>query len=319
MKKRYTLFIVIMMILGVLAGCGQTDQTSSSQNKAEQGEKITYPVKIKDAVNQEVVIKKKPNKIVSLIPSNTEIAFALGLGDKIVGVSDFDNYPKDAIRKPKVGGTDLNVEKIISLKPDLVLAHASAAHDSKDGLQQLRDAGIPVVVVNDAQNFTQVYDSIDMIGKATGESEKADHLIQNMKSRIAAIKKKAAKIKAADKKKVYVEISGAPDIYTVGKNTFMNEMLSVIHADNIVKEEGWVKVDPEEIIRQNPDVIITTYGYYVKDAVKHVSNRKGWQEINAIKHKQVIDVNSDEVTRPGPRIVKGVEDLAKAVYPDQFK
>ncbi|WP_141433258.1 ABC transporter substrate-binding protein [Bacillus sp. 03113] len=320
MKRLYSLLMAVMLVLGVLTACGQTNnQNSSNEKKTEQTEQAAFPVKIKDAGDNEVVIDKKPEKIVSLIPSNTEIAFELGLGDEIVGVSEFDNYPEEVAKKEKVGGMDFNVEKIISLKPNLVLAHASSAHNSKEGLQQLKDAGITVLVVNDAQNFDQVYDSIEMIGKATGEKAKADTLVDEMKNKIADIKKKAADIQAADKKKVYVEISGAPDVYSTGKNTFMDEMLSVINAENIITEDGWVKVDPEEVIKQNPDVIVTTYGYYVKDAVDQVLNREGWQNVSAIKNKQVVDVDSDKVTRSGPRIVEGVEELAKAVYPDVFK
>ena len=117
-------------------------------------------------------------------------------------------------------------------------------------------------------------------------------------------------------KKVYVEVD--PSLFTVGKNTFMDEMLTMIKAENIVKEEGWPQLNQEAIIEANPDVIITTYGYYTENAVEQVLNREGWQDINAIKNKQVVDVHSDKVTRPGPRLVEGVEELAKAVYPDIF-
>ena len=117
-----------------------------------------------------------------------------------------------------------------------------------------------------------------------------------------------------------MEIAPAPDIYTTGNNTFMDEMLKVINADNVAgDQQGWIKVDQEAIIQKNPDVIITTYGYYVKDPAQQVLSRKGWENLNAVKNKQVIDVNSDLVDRPGPRVVEGVEALAKAIYPEVFK
>ena len=100
----------------------------------------------------------------------------------------------------------------------------------------------------------------------------------------------------------------------------MDEMISIINAENIANDqEGWIKIDQEAMIKRNPDVIITTYGFYVKNPVEKVLSRKGWENVNAIKNKQVIDVDSDRVTRSGPRIVEGVEDLAKAVYPEVFK
>ena len=156
-----------------------------------------------------------------------------------------------------------------------------------------------------------------MIGKATGTVEEAEKLVNDMKSKVEEIQEKAAAVKEEDMKKVYVEVD--PSLYTVGKNTFMDEMLTMIKAENIVKEEGWPQLNQEAIIEANPDVIITTYGFYVENAVEQVLSREGWQDINAIKNKQVVDVHSDKVTRPGPRLVEGVEELAKAVYPDIFK
>ncbi|MCD4839213.1 MULTISPECIES: ABC transporter substrate-binding protein [Neobacillus] len=319
MKRLHWLLLALLLTIGGLAGCGESkDQVQKEKNVEEKAEVKDFPVSIKDASDQVVKIEKKPEKIVSLIPSNTEIAFALGLGDEVVGVSDFDNYPEEVTKKEKIGGMEFNQEKVISLKPDLVLAHASTALNSQAALQQLKDVGIPVLVVNDAQNFEQVYDSIKMIGKATGESENAEKLIADMKKRLAELKTKAAEIK--EKKKVLIEVSPEPEIYTTGKNTFMNEMLSWINAENIAADqEGWIKMDQEAMIQKNPDVIITTYGYYVENPAEKVLSRKGWENVKAIKNKQVIDINSDRVTRSGPRIVEGVEDLAKAIYPEVFK
>jgi iron complex transport system substrate-binding protein len=117
-----------------------------------------------------------------------------------------------------------------------------------------------------------------------------------------------------------MEVAPAPDIFTTGKNTFMNEMLTTIHANNVAgDQQGWIKVDQENIVQKNPDVIITTYGYYVKDSTQQVLTRQGWENVTAVKNKRVIDVNSDLVDRPGPRVVEGVEELAKAIYPDVFK
>ncbi|NRD79313.1 ABC transporter substrate-binding protein [Bacillus sp. BRMEA1] len=321
MKKLYSLMFVLLLILGALAGCAEKNNQTKGDQKStveKNSEKVTFPVTITDALNNKVVINKKPERIVSLMPSNTEIAFALGLDKEVVGVSDYDNYPTDAAKKEKIGGENFNVEKIIALKPNLVLAHASSAQTSAAALTQLKNAGIQVIVVNNAQNFDQVYNSINMIGKATGETKKAAEIVKGMKDKLAEIKAKAKTIK--EKKKVYIEVSPAPDIYTTGKDTFMNEMLDTINAENIESDQtGWIKVDQESIIKRNPDVIITTYGYYVKNPAQQVLSRKGWENVNAVKNKQVIDVNSDQVNRPGPRIVEGVEDLAKAIYPEVFK
>ncbi|MCS0674422.1 ABC transporter substrate-binding protein [Cytobacillus firmus] len=324
MRKFYAFLLTMLLAAGVLAGCGESAEQPSEEKKVEEGqnaggEEAAFPVTIKDALDNEIVIESKPERIVSMIPSNTEIAFELGLGEEVVGVSDFDNYPPEAAEKEKIGGMEFNVEKIISLNPDLVLAHASSAHNSEAGLQQLRDAGVTVLVVNDAKSFDQVFESIVMVGTAAGEKDKAEKLVSDMKSKLEEIKTKAQDIKEENRKSVFVEVSPAPDIYTAGTKTFMDEMLSAINAENIITEEGWPKMDPEAIIERNPDVIITTHGYYTEDAVGNVMGRDGWQDITAVKNKQVADVDSDMVTRSGPRIIEGVEELAKAVYPDVFK
>ncbi|PLS15019.1 ABC transporter substrate-binding protein [Bacillus sp. M6-12] len=325
MKKLYSLLFAVLLSAGVLAGCNTGDEKengSSKQNnepKTEQKEEASFPVTIQDAANKEVVIDKKPERIVTLVPSNTEIAFELGLNKEIVGVSDHDNYPEEATKKEKVGGMELNVEKVLSLKPDLVLAHGSSAQNSEQGLQQLRDSGIDVLVVNDAKTINDVYDSISMIGKASGQRDEAEQTVETMKAKFEEIKEKAAGIGESDRKKVLVEVSPEPEIYTTGKNTFMDEMITMINAENIYSDsEGWVKIDPEATIQRNPDVIITTYGFYTEKPVEKVLARKAWQNVTAIKEKQVVDVDSDMVTRSGPRLAEGVEELAKAIYPDIF-
>lgn len=324
MKKFYSLLLVFLLTAGVLAGCGEgTEQPKENESVKETqpaGEETSaFPVTIKDALDNEVVIETRPEKIVSLLPSNTEIAFALGLGEEIVGVSDFDNYPEEAAEKEKIGGQEFNVEKIIALSPELVLAHESSAEMAAAGLQQLRDAGIAVLVVNNAENFDQIFETILTIGEATGEKAEAEKIVADMKEKLENIKNNAQDIKEEDRKTVYVEVSPAPDIYAAGKKTFMDEILSTINANNAVEEEGWPKIDQETIIKRNPDVIITTYGYYTEDPVGQVVSRDGWQDVSAVKNQQVVDVNSDIIARSGPRIVEGVEEVAKAVYPEIFK
>ncbi|KWZ66348.1 ABC transporter substrate-binding protein [Bacillus altitudinis] len=316
MKKLTGIWLSLLLVIGVLAGCAgaETDQKTNS-SKPKETAATAFPVSIKDAAGKTVEIKEQPKRIVSLIPSNTEVAYALGLGDKIVGRSDFDNYPKEVEKVEKIGGLDFNVEKVISLKPDLVLAHASQM-SSKDGFKQLEDAGIQVLTVNDAASFKDVYKSINMIGEAAGVKEASTKLVDEMKSKLNDIKKQAESISKDKQKTVFVEVSGAPEIYTTGKQTFMDEMLSVIHAKNAVGDQtGWVQMTEESIIKRNPDAIVTIDGASLADLKK----RDGWKAIKAVKEKQVFQLNTDLASRPGPRLVEGVEALAKSIYPDTFK
>lgn len=313
-KMNYVLSLFMALFTVVtLAACGSGE--TITQEKSQSANE--FNVKVKDALDHEITLTKKPERIVSLIPSNTEIAYALGLNEEVVGVSDFDNYPEEVTNKEKIGGIEFNVEKIISLKPDVVLAHESTAISAEAGLTQLKDAGIVVLVVPDASSFEAVYDSIALIGKVTGTSEKAEEIVTSMKSSLKEIKEKTADAKS--KPKVWVEVSPSPEIYTTGKNTFMHEMLETINATNAAgDQEGWVMMTEEKAVELNPDVIITTYGYYAENSKEQVLGRKAWSEVPAVKTGRVYDIHSDLVTRSGPRLIEGVEELAKVIYPEIF-
>ncbi len=325
--KKWGLFSVILLLsIGIIVGCGTQGQKTQDKAVATQNDKKEafkdsgkqFPVTITDDANREVTIEEEPETIVSIQTSNTEIAFALGLGDKIIGVSDYDNYPPEVEKIEKVGAQDINSELVLTLLPDIALVTDYHYKTHPETLKQFEDAGIDVVVVGSAESFEDVYSKIEMIGTATGSKIEAEKIVTDMKERIQAIKDKAAAVK--DKKKVWVEVSPAPDIFTTGQNTFMHEMLETIQATNAAEDqEGWVKMTEEEIVKLNPDVIITTYGYYVDNPTAGVLSREGWTEVPAVKNKNVFDVDSDTVTRPGPRLIEGVETLAELIYPEIYK
>jgi iron complex transport system substrate-binding protein len=217
----------------------------------------------------------------------------------------------------KIGDQQLNVEKILALQPDLALVTDFQHENNPDILKQFKDAGIEVIVIGSAESFENVYNTISLIGTVTGAKDEADRIVKDMKDRLAEIQEKAKGV--TEKKRVWVEVSPSPDIFTTGKNTFLHEMLESINAINTAGEQtGWVKMTEEEIVTLNPDVIITTYGYYIEKPADQVLSRSGWGEVPAIKNEQVFDVNNDTVTRPGPRLIDGVETLAKLIYPEIF-
>lgn len=328
MVKKWGLFgVVLLVTMGLIVGCGTQGQDSKDKAAATQNNKTEveresvdqFPVTITDDANREVTIEKAPETIVSIQTSNTEIAFALGLGDKIIGVSDYDNYPPEVEKIEKVGAQDINAELVLSLLPDMALVTDYHYKTHPDVLQKFEEAGIEVIVVGSAASFEDVYSKIEMIGEAAGSKTEAEEIVTDMKERLQTIKDKAAE-SVTDKKKVWVEVSPAPDIFTTGQKTFMHEMLESIQAENAAgDQEGWVKMTEEEIVKLNPDVIITTYGYYVENPTAGVLKREGWAEVPAIKNGDVFDVDSDTVTRPGPRLIEGVETLAKLIYPEIFK
>lgn len=319
--------VFLILLMAFLVGCSAGGQESSKNKETPaettetsqqgKGEEISFPVTVVDGTGKEVVIEKQPETIVSLVTSNTEIAFALGLGKKVTGVSDYDNYPEEVQNIEKVGAQDMNVEKILSMQPDLALVTPFHYKNHADILEQYKKAGINVIVVNEAKSFEDVYKTITLIATATGTQEKAEEIISDMKQRLAEVKEKAEAVK--EKKRVWVEVSPSPDIFTTGKGTFMNEMLEAIQAVNVAgDQEGWIKFTEEEVVDLNPEVIITTYGYYVENPAQGVLSRAGWTEVPAVKNNQVFDVDSDTVTRPGPRLIDGIEALGKLIYPEIY-
>ncbi|HWO95846.1 MAG TPA: ABC transporter substrate-binding protein [Bacillus sp. (in: firmicutes)] len=326
--KKWGLFIVVLLLsTAIMVGCGTQEQSTQDENHGGEEAAVSngkesgqeFPVTITDDANRKVTIDAEPEKIVSIQASNTEIAFALGLGDKIIGVSDYCNYPEEALKIEKVGAQDINAERVLTLLPDIALVTDYHYKTHPEILKQFEEAGIDVIVVGSAESFKDVYSNIEMIGKATGSETEAKEIVSDMKQRLNTIKEKAAE-EIKDKKKVWVEVSPAPDIFTTGTHTFMHEMLESIQAVNAAeKHEGWVKLTEEEIVKLNPDVIITTYGYYVENPRDQVLGREGWTEVPAVKNEQVFDVDNDTVTRPGPRLIEGVETLAELIYPEVFK
>lgn len=316
--------VVLLLSMGIIAGCGTQEQNTQDKAVATEKEKTSdsgkeFPVTITDDANRKVTIEEEPETIVSIQASNTEIAFALGVGDKLIGRSDYDNYPEEALKIEKVGGQDINAELVLTLLPDVALVTDYHYKTHPDVLKKFEEAGIEVVVVGSATSFKDVYENIEMIGEATGTKTEAEEIVTDMKERLQAIKDKAAD-SIKDKKNVWVEVSPAPDIFTTGKNTFMHEMLESIQAVNAAEDhEGWVKMTEEEIVKLDPEVIITTYGYYIDNPTAEVLNREGWTEVPAVKNGKVFDVDNDTVTRPGPRLIEGVETLAELIYPDIFK
>lgn len=323
MKKFWKFGLSAGLAAALLAGCGEEAAPVEEQDvetPAEPPKEVAeaeFPVTLTDAVGDEIVIEEEPEAVVSMVPSNTEIMYELGLGKKMVGVSDFDNYPEEAAEVEKIGGQEFNVEKIISLQPDLVLAHESGLGVGDAGLQQLRDAGVKVFVVNNAVSFDEVYETITVIAQATGATEEAERVVTEMEVQVDEIEELASAVE--EPKSVFLEVGSQPDIYTTGKGTFMDEMLTIMNAENVAGDlEGWVSMDPEAIVSANPDVIITTEGGYVEDAVEQIKSRSGFAEVTAVKEDAVYSLDSDMLTRSGPRLPEGLMEMAKAVYPEVF-
>ncbi|MBA4603032.1 ABC transporter substrate-binding protein [Thermoactinomyces mirandus] len=305
-----TLLLAFVFIWG-LTGCAAqngADHQSAAVNSPVKPRSINYPLELKDQAANKVKLEKEPERIVSLMPSNTEILFALGAGEQVVGVTDQDDYPAQARKLPKVGSFKINVEKVVSLKPDLVVANSG---NEKEALDQLRNMGIPVLVT-DSQSIKGVYEAIHLVSLATNRAREADILVANMEKEARTIYGKVVNIPEDRRAKVWFELDS--NLYTVGGDTFMNELIGLAGGRNVAASlKGWPKVSPEQVVKWNPDVILTTYG-----GVEEIKKREGWQSISAVRENRVYALNPDLLNRPGPRIYQGVEQMAKVLYPEKF-
>lgn len=300
MKKKL-LAILTSFILLFAVGC--------SSNKE---------ITVTDREGNEVTIPTKLERIISAVPSNTEVLVELGVADKLVGVDKYSEGIEGLDEKlPKMDMNNPDAEAIIALEPDIIIASGhNKVGSAEDPYKAIVDAGIPVVYIPSSDSIEGIYKDIEFMASLVDKEKKGEEIISSMKEEIAKYEKLGKTVK--EKKKVYFEIGPAPDLFTLGNSTFINEMIEIIGAENIFKDqEGWIPPTEESIIDANPDVILTTVNY-VEDATGEILARDGWEEITAIKNKDVYYIDSNSASRPSHYILKALEEMSKVVYPDVF-
>ncbi len=264
-----------------------------------------FPLTVADALGRTVTVARQPQRIISLAPSITEILFALGLDDRIAGISDADDYPPDRIKgKPRIGGVQVNVEMLVGLRPDLILGMPSLQRGQLDRLVALR---LPVVAV-EARSLPDVYAQVTLIGRLTGREDAARRLTAQMQ---AEAQTAASGVRGGHPPRVYVEIWGDPPT-AAGGGTFVDDLIRRAGGRNIFSDvAGWPQVAGETVIARNPEVIVLTYAGRAQ-----VLQRPGWAEVSAVRSGRVVEVSSALVSRPGPRLILGLERLARILHPE---
>jgi iron complex transport system substrate-binding protein len=299
------LLVLAAFLALVLAGCGTTAETPTKSTDAA----AAFPVTITDDASRTVTVEAAPERIVSLAPANTEMAFALGLGEKVVGVTTYDDYPAEVTSIAKVGDfASPNVEAIAAAKPDLVLATAGVQAEMVAKLEAL---GATVVVI-DPQNLAGVYADIERLGQVTGTAEKGDALVEGMKADVAAVRDA---VSGREPVTAFVEIGQNP-LYTVGAGTLIDELLTLAGGTNVVKEPGYVAYSPEQLIAADPAVYMATKGSMSDPTA--LKTRAGFESLTAVKNDRIVILDDNLVSRPGPRVVEGLKLIAEGLHPDAF-
>lgn len=252
-------------------------------------------------------------RVISLAPSTTEILFALGLDDEIVGVSQYCNYPEKALTKERVGSLNQpNIERILALKPDIVF---TTGLEQAPVVEKLRKLNIKVLV-SDPSDMEELYSSISEIGSLTGKEAAASGMVSGMKAAAAQMERMVAMVPPEKRPKVFIEIWNNP-LMTAGKGSYIDDLIRRAGGINIAGDtkKPFSYFSSEEVIKRDPDCIIM--GYMDRSSgLELVQKRFGWENISAIKNGRVYnDINPDIIFRPGPRIIEGLTEIHKRLYP----
>lgn len=331
-----TLLVVLFAVL--LAACSGTATTSippdatgstvpsttASPTPAATPEPTpvpAFPVSLTDDEGTVVEIATEPQRIVSLSPANTEILFALGAGDRVVATDNSSDYPAEAVELPDVIAFEgftvvVDVEQIVALEADLVVA-AGLGFTPPDAVAQLRELGIPVVVVY-APTVEAVYADIELIGAAVGAADAATEVTDAMRAEIGAIA--AAVTDAGTPPRVYYEIgydgtTGA--IYAPADASFVAEMVTLAGGEVITTgDPDSYEIPLEVLINADPQVIVLGVNAFYSPTAEEVAGRPGWEVMSAVANRDIRSVNDTEITRPGPRLGTGLRNLAAVIWPD---
>lgn len=298
------LLVVTLLVAGCMPGGNVPPNDAQNREAANQ----LYPLTMTDDIGREVTLAAKPQRIVSLRPSLTEILFALDEGERVVGVTDWCNYPTAAQQREKVGGIfNLNTESILALEPDLIVTGNSDT--LAETLSFLEGTGIPYLVV-DPQSLAEIEESITKIAEAIGSPAKGEAVVAEVQSGRAAMAEKVVAVAEADRPSVFVMID-TESLFTVGDGVFLAEVIAGAGGRNIAAGlgSGYFEMSEEKLFELDPEVIVATFPMREK-----LLARETWQNLQAVKSGRVYDLDGDLVSRPGPRVVLGMEELYGAFY-----
>lgn len=308
LKRAIISFLLFTLIAALMTGCNTDTPNSESQEVEVTEEDNSYPLTVTDQMGREVLIAKRPERIISLSPSNTEIIFALELDEELVGVTTFCEYPEAALAKEKVGGfSDPSLEKIISMEPDVVFV--TSLH--QELVEQLEGLQIPSVVL-DPGNMEEMLESIILVGKASGVEERAIALTDDLRARIKAVTDKIEGFPEDQKPRVYYEIFNSPMI-TAGPNTFVDDIIRLAGGINIAADaqQSYPEYSQEMIVSKDPQIMFYSHHGTSQESIEDILARPGWESIEAIREKRVFYIDEDIVQLATPRLVEGLEAVAK--------
>jgi iron complex transport system substrate-binding protein len=313
MRFRLAPILAVVLFLASACGAAVAPTPTPTQPPAATAAAAAFPTTVTDFQNRSVTVPKRPERIVSIGPSITEFLFALGAGPRVVGADDFSDEPAAAKQLERVGGIRVTFEKVVSLKPDLVLS----VKFSDGTIEKLVSAGLLVLVV-DPQTAGDVARTASLLGRAVGTD--GDALARDIQKRVDDVRSKAAT--AATKPRVYHEIdaSDPTKIFTVGPGSYIADLIEIAGGQNIAARaaSAYPQLSAEEILRGDPEIIVLAAADYSAKP-DQVAARSGWSAISAVKSKRILTIAPNLINRPGPRVGEAAEAYAKLVHPELFR
>lgn len=298
------LALAFALIAGALAGCG-----GGKKPAAEAPPSASFPVTVTDDAGRKVTISTRPERIVSLAPANTEIVAALGGLDRLVGVTTYCDYPAEVAGIAKVGDfIQPNLEAIAAARPDLVLVTTGVQAEI---ISQLEELGAVVVAI-DPQSLNDVFTSIDTVGAVIGEPQAAAETVDSMRVQLDDIGERVENAPV----RCFIEIAQDP-LFTAGSGTLLNDLIEHAGGENVVTEAGYVAYSVEQLVKADPEVYLATRGSM--SSPDDIQGRPGYASLAAVSAGRVYVLDDNLVSRPGPRVVEGVRQIAEALHPDVFK
>ncbi len=298
--------------LTTFAACADEDLASRGARATEAGGPAaasTFPLVVKDSADASVRLEHAPERIISLSPGVTEILFAIGAGDRVVGTDRFSDYPAAAARTPKIEYSSPNPEAALALRPDLVIMTTR----QEQQVTQFRGLGMTVFYIGEPADLDALYGGIALLGRLTDHQAEAATVVADMRREIDAVVASIAPVSTGPR--VFFELD--PTLFTASPNTFIGAMLTLLKARNVAPAGGspFPQLTAEAVLAADPEVVFLSH----PGPTAEVGQRPGWSAVTAVRNNRVYSVDPDAVSRPGPRLAQGIRLLGKALYPDRVR
>jgi len=311
-RKRSIIWILIIIFTLSITSCSQMQSSQISEKPISTlTNGNVYPLAIEDSYGRDIIIESEPQKIISIAPNITEIIYAIGKSSKLIGRSEYCDYPEDVKEITSVGVLDdPSIEKIVELKPDLVMV---STHFKREIVQKLESIGIKIAAFYGDENFEGVYYTIEKVGMVLNAKDNASKLITDIKAKVQNV---SDKVKDKPSPSVYYVVSyGKMGDFTAGKDTFIGQMIQMAGGKNSADDaEGW-SYSLEKLVEKNPEILICSKYFNSKQGIESTN---GYKDLAAVKNGKLYEIDNNMLDRQGPRLADGLTELAKIIHPEAF-